>query len=97
MKPLSNLKVEIPRREMYMLVEFTDEKNVAVIPDSWLDGTSCAVWPDDLKGPGQINRAVFEKVPPKESWPAYPIRELYRNGENLPFYFALYKYVIKVV
>ena len=68
---------------MYILVEFTDEKNVAVIPESWLDGTSCAVWPDTLKGPAKINKAVKNKVQPARSWPAYPIRELYRNGKFL--------------
>jgi hypothetical protein len=33
-------------RKMYVAVEFTDEKGaLEVIPENWLEGTSCTVWP----------------------------------------------------
>ena len=71
---------------------------MADIPANWLDGTSCALWPDNIKAPGRINNAVIEKVPPGESWPAYPIRELYRNGEILQFYILrIYYYHFKAI
>ena len=67
---------------MYVLVEYTDEQNVAVIPDNWLDGRSCALWPDDIKGPGKLMKAVVSKMTPRDSWRSFPIKELYRNGKD---------------
>lgn len=65
--------------KMYLLVEFIDEKNLAVIPDSWLDGNSCALWPS-WKNPTKLTNAVKKNVPPSEDWKAFPIKEIYRNG-----------------
>ncbi|KAG1656450.1 hypothetical protein GQR58_023932 [Nymphon striatum] len=41
------------------------EENIAVIPDNWLQGSSVALWPDHLKGPGKLNKAVAYKFPPE--------------------------------
>ena len=68
---------------MFVLVEFTDEHNIAVIPDNWLEGMSCAVWPNNIKASGKLMKAVIEKMSPEDSWLAYPIKELYRNGKSI--------------
>ena len=68
---------------MYLLVEFTDSKEVAIIPDNWLDGTSCAVWPSHIRMTSKLTGAVKQKCTPGKNWPAFPIKEMYRNGESL--------------
>lgn len=64
---------------MYILVEFTDNKELAVIPDNWREGTKCGLWPP-YKTASRITRAVIQKEPPTDSWTAYPVREMYKNG-----------------
>ena len=64
---------------MYLVVEFTDDKETAVIPSTWLEGNMCAVWPP-FKNTTKITNAAKDKIPPGANWKAYPIRELYRNG-----------------
>ena len=66
--------------KMYLLVEFTDNSELAVVPDSWLEGSHCAVWPP-YKSSTRLIKAVIHKEPPTESWKAYPIRVLYKNGK----------------
>lgn len=67
---------------MFLLVEFTESKELAIIPDNWIDsqGRQCALWPP-FKNTVKLVRAVITKEPPLESWKSYPIRELYRNGK----------------
>ena len=67
---------------MFLLVEFTDNAELAVIPDNWLDGTSCAVWPP-FKSPSRIIKAVINREPSLDSWKAYPIRVLYKHGKYM--------------
>ena len=62
--------------------ENTDEQNVAVIPDNWLDGLSCALWPDDINRSGRLMKAVMSKITPRDSWGSFSIKELYRNGDQ---------------
>ncbi|KAI0229467.1 hypothetical protein LSAT2_020110 [Lamellibrachia satsuma] len=63
---------------MYLVVEFTDHHETAVIPSTWLDGTNCAVWPP-FKNTTKITNAAKEKASPGTDWKAYPIKELYKN------------------
>ena len=65
---------------MFLLVEFTDQKELAVIPDNWQDGTRCALWPP-FKSSSKVVKAVINKAPPLHSWKAYPIRVLYTSGK----------------
>jgi hypothetical protein len=68
---------------MYLLVEFTDTKEVAVVPENWLDGTACAVWPTHIRASSKLTSAVMQKMEPGENWPSFPIKELYRSGKYL--------------
>lgn len=65
---------------MYLLVEFTDNSELAVVPNNWLDGNMCAVSPP-FKTSTRLTQAVLQKEPPTESWQAYPIRVLYKDGK----------------
>ena len=66
---------------MYILVEFLDDHEVAIIPDNWLSGTKCAAWPVHFKDTRKVESAVKNKLAPGDAWPALPIREMYRNSE----------------
>lgn len=70
---------------MYILVEFVDDQEVAVVPDNWLDGNQCAVWPTHFKQGRRLEIAVRTKLTPGEDWPSFPIKVLYKNGEQLHF------------
>ena len=72
---------------MFLLVEFTDNAELAVIPDNWLDGTRCAVWPP-FKSPSRLIKAVYSREPPLASWKSYPIRVLYKHGKQLYISFS---------
>lgn len=79
-KPLPG--TECCRIEMFILVEFTDQKELAVVPDIWLEGTSCAVWPN-FTSESKLQRAVRSKQRPEDDWKAFPIRELYKHGKSV--------------
>lgn len=64
---------------MYVLVEFTDEKCLAIIPSNCRKGNQCAVWPV-VRVAERLNRMVKSKYPAESSWKAFPIRELYQHG-----------------
>ena len=66
---------------MFLLVEFIDKKELAVIPDNWLEGTSCAVWPPYIST-SRLVKAVTDKEPPLDSWRAYVIRVMYKHGKT---------------
>ncbi|KAL5015191.1 hypothetical protein ScPMuIL_009461 [Solemya velum] len=63
---------------MFLLVEYTDENELAVIPDTWLDGNSCALWPP-YKSSSRVMNAVRQEEHPGANWKSFPIRELYRS------------------
>ena len=65
---------------MYVLVEFTDEKCLAIIPDTWRDGSMYALWPN-WKTTYKINKAAIKKINTEDDWQSFPIRELYENGK----------------
>ena len=58
---------------MYLLVEFTDNSQLAVVPRLWLEGYHCAVWPQN-KSSTRLIKATIQKEPPT-------IRVLYKNGK----------------
>ncbi|XP_025091472.1 uncharacterized protein LOC112562426 [Pomacea canaliculata] len=64
---------------MYLVVQFTNEKEIALIPSTWLDGDSCAKWPP-YKNPDKINKAVKDKLLPESNWKSYPIEGLFGNS-----------------
>ena len=67
---------------MFFVVEFTDGNDVAVIPQEWLDGTSCAVWPP-YDNTNRIRSACIARELPGDKWRSYPIRIMYTSGEVL--------------
>jgi len=69
---------------MYLVVEYLDGNELAVIPDNWLDGTKCAVWPP-YKSTARIMNAVTQREVPGENWKSLPIRELYRSRKFISF------------
>ena len=76
------IAVKMDTSECYLLVEFTDNCEIEVIPSNWLDGTKCAVWPP-YKSTNKLARAVRCKEKAEDHWESYPIRVLYSNGKLL--------------
>lgn len=69
---------------MYKVVEFTETHQMAVIPENWLDGTSCSVWPGYDKDQRNVKAAKMME-PPTTLWKSYPIRVMYQTGK---YYFV---------
>jgi hypothetical protein len=65
---------------MYILVEFTEQKEISVVPSNWVSDNN-AVWPP-FKSSSRMRKAIEAKMVPGDDWEAYPVRELYRNGMN---------------
>lgn len=65
---------------MYVVVEYTDNNELAVIPDNWLEGTGCAVWPN-IKSSKKLNSAIMQYKDPESDWKAYPVRIMYKCGK----------------
>lgn len=64
---------------MYLVVEFVQDRELAVIPDDWLDGPGHARWPP-YKSTSRIMSAVVQRERPGDAWKSFPVRELYRSG-----------------
>jgi len=64
---------------MYLLVEFVEDKEVAVIPDTWLDG-EFAKWPSHVRSTLKTNLMVKQKTSPEKWWSSFPVRQLYQHG-----------------
>lgn len=66
---------------MWLVLDFTDAKEVAVVPEIWTDkeGTYCVVWPP-YKTSSRIMSAVRQEELPTLTWRSYPYKELYRSG-----------------
>ena len=71
---------------MFLIVEFTDKNEVAVIPSSWLvgDGNS-AHWPP-YRSSMRLASAVKSREIPNSQWSVFPVRKLYETGEILLHY-----------
>lgn len=65
---------------IYRVVEFTDEKTLAVIPSTWLDGISCALWPpyDDTT---RCRNACRRREIPGDDWESFPIKEWFTSSK----------------
>lgn len=64
----------------FAVVEFPDEKSVAVVPTSWLttpEGQACR-WPPT--GLDAADKMVRASVPPKDTWLIYNSRVLIITG-----------------
>ncbi|XP_060565983.1 uncharacterized protein LOC132725006 [Ruditapes philippinarum] len=62
---------------MYILVEFTEQKEISVVSSNWVSDNN-SVWPP-FKSSSRMRKAIEAKMIPGDDWEAYPVRELYRN------------------
>ncbi|XP_070381503.1 uncharacterized protein [Dermacentor albipictus] len=55
----------------YVIAEFVEDKQVEVVPVTWVEGDKCA-WPDNLKG-NRVTSLVQKSVPPDTFWKCYSV------------------------
>ncbi|XP_070385985.1 uncharacterized protein [Dermacentor albipictus] len=55
----------------HVIAEFVEDKQVEVVPVTWVEGDKCA-WPDNLKG-NRVTSLVKKSVPPDTFWKCYSI------------------------
>ncbi|XP_070396150.1 uncharacterized protein [Dermacentor albipictus] len=55
----------------YVIAEFVEDKQVEVVPVTWVEGDKCA-WPDNLKG-NRVTSLVKKSVPPDTFWKCYSV------------------------
>ena len=64
----------------YYIVEFTDTKEIAVIPSIWLTETGAARWPP-YRSSTRLNNAVKTKEVACDGWATYRVRVMYKSGK----------------
>ena len=66
---------------MYLVVEYEDENLLAVIPENWLEGNSCALWPP-YKDTKRIRNAAKDMEVPSDHWKSFPLKKvMYKTGK----------------
>ncbi len=68
---------------MWLVVEFTEDRDTAVVPDCWTVG-SMAWWPP-YKSMMRTMSAVRKKELPGADWQTFAYRELYRSGNHFSY------------
>ncbi|XP_034553692.1 uncharacterized protein LOC117822870 [Notolabrus celidotus] len=64
---------------MYIIVEFTEDKSVNIVPASWFeDGVT---WWPDFTSDERINRAVKKQVKPGPDWKLFDARVISRSSD----------------
>ena len=63
---------------MFHVVNFTDTKEVDIIPSSWLHGQDQASWPP-YTAAARITAAVHNREVPGDSWKVFAIKILYSS------------------
>lgn len=71
--------------ERFLLVEFLEAKDVAVIPSSWLVSKDTAVWPP-YHSSTRIDYAVRNRNSPSTEWAKYSVKIMYESGTVYAFY-----------
>ena len=62
----------------FMVVEFIDTHETAVVPDNWLDKARQTSWWPFYKDARRISNAVLrQEIPNAETWDHYAIRVMY--------------------
>ena len=64
---------------MYAVVEFVNEGEVAIVPDSWLVGRQKCKWPQ-WKSTSKIDRAIKQQQEAGSDFKTLPIRIFYETG-----------------
>ncbi|XP_033740935.1 uncharacterized protein LOC117327840 [Pecten maximus] len=64
---------------MHVLIEFTDEQCLAIIPDTWKLGKTRALWPNTQNATKLQKMVKSKQDPDDEEWESFPIRVLYEN------------------
>lgn len=70
---------------MYLVVEFIDSNDVAIIPSTWKISLYEAWWPP-YHSSTRIYTATRNKEIPKEGWSKYSIKIMYESGMCVWFY-----------
>ena len=65
---------------MWLVVEFVDDNEVAVIPSNWIDGVEA--WGPPYRSTTRMMNAVKQKELPGTSWTSFRIKELYSSGKT---------------
>ena len=63
----------------YAVVVFERDDSVAVVPTDWMAGETTCAWPD-MKNLKLIERAVRDREPRQDEWPAYAVEIKYESG-----------------
>lgn len=63
----------------FLLVEFLETKDVAVIPSSWLVRKDKALWPP-YQSSIRLNNAVRNSDSPSTEWTKYSVKIIYESG-----------------
>jgi len=69
-------------RAVYAVVEFTEEKEVAIVPVKWMLGKYRSLWPP-WKSMTKVNRAVEQQQEPDSTFPVLPIRVFMKQVRRL--------------
>jgi len=68
---------------MYVVVEFLDTKDMAVVPNSWCISTNSeqltVSWPPH-RDPSKLNKLVTENAVPMKNWDKYKARKIASSG-----------------
>lgn len=63
----------------FAIVEFTDDKSVAVISTNWLSDNNMCCWPATAK-PSAVEKFVKERIEPGASWTEFGVRVMRKYG-----------------
>ncbi|XP_021351747.1 uncharacterized protein LOC110449299 [Mizuhopecten yessoensis] len=74
---------------MYILIEFTEEKCLAIIPENWRLGRTSALWPN-TQNIAKLQKMVrLKQDPDEQEWESYPMRVLYENARDVRLFTVL--------
>lgn len=67
---------------MFHIIEFTQHKEVAVVPDNWLAQDTLCLWPP-FKSASTVTKLVKARAIPGQEWQTYDVRSLGTFGKVL--------------
>jgi len=65
---------------MWAIVEFTEEENVAVVPESWICEGGLIRWPPAPKDP---SKCAANAMKPADSWKLFPAKVMKHYGKHI--------------
>ena len=83
---------------MYLVVEFLDTKDMAVVPKSWCIGTDSqqltVSWPLH-RDPCKLNKLVSDNAVPISQWNQYIARRIASSGMYMDFFKVLENIILQ--